>query len=298
MTRFATPDGMTRELSAITWKWFGMGAFVVAAALVVFALVGTKKGIVFFWWGRYTDWLRRSLRALHVFRPVEPIAGAQVAALLFVVALGAFDRLPYWYLMAAGIAAGPVLVIKRRLKDRITELDNQAGPFALTLANALKATPAIGNALDHVAHLMDGAVAQEFQLAVKETRLGRSLDEALAAVVVRAQSPKLATVLVSLLIGRQVGGNLVKTLETTAATLRELERLEGVLRQRTAEGRMQMWAMAIAPFLLCFAAYKLDNRYFEPLMQTGITGYVCVVGAMITYAGSLIAARKIISVDL
>jgi tight adherence protein B len=288
----------TRDLSALSWKWFAMAAFVIAAALVVFAMVGTKKGVVFFYWGKYTDYLRRRLRALHVFRPVEPIAGMQLAAMLTAVALGTFGRLPYWYAIVVAIAIGPVVVIERKTKQRIAELDAQAGPFALTLANALKATPAIGHALDHVAHLMDGAVAQEFQLALKETRLGRSLDEALQAVVTRAGSPKLAIVLVSLLIGRQVGGNLVKTLETTAATLRELERLEGVLRQRTAEGRMQMWAMAVAPFALCFAAWRLDHHYFEPLMSTGITGYVCVVGAMLTYCGSLIAARRIISVDL
>lgn len=288
----------TRELSAMTWKWFGLGAFVMTLSLIVFALVGTKRGILFYYWGKYTDYLRRKLRSLHIFRPVEPIAGAQITLLLFVTGLGAFGRLPYWYLIAAVITAGPAIWIERKVRARLMELDMQAGPFALTLANAMKATPALGHALDHVAHLMDGAVAQEFQLAIKETRLGRSLDEALGAVVTRAGSPKLATVLISLLIGRQVGGNLVKTLETTAATLRELERLEGVLRQRTAEGRMQMWAMAIAPFALCFGAYRLDNHYFEPLMATGMTGYLVVAGAMITYAGSLIAARKIISVDM
>lgn len=292
------PVGHSRELSALTWKWFGMGAFVLTAALVVFALVGTKRGILFYYWGKYTDYLRRKLRSLHIFRPVEPIAAAQVMLLLFVSGLGAFGKLPYWYLIAAAIAAGPAVWVERKVKARFAELEMQAAPFALTLANAMKATPALGHALDHVAHLMEGAVAQEFQLAIKETRLGRSLDEALAAVVTRAGSPKLATVLISLLIGRQVGGNLVKTLETTASTLRELERLEGVLRQRTAEGRMQMWAMAIAPFVLCAGAYKMDNHYFDPLMATGITGYVVVVGAMITYAGSLIAARKIISVDM
>lgn len=289
---------ITRDLSALSWKWFAMGAFTVALALVVFAMVGTKKGVVFFYWGKYTDYLRRRMRALHLFRPAEPIVGVQLMSILFCSGLGAFGRLPFWYVAVVAIAIGPAVVLERRTRKRIAELDAQAGSFALTLANALKATPAIGNALDHVAHLMDGAIAQEFQLALKETRLGRALDEALQTVVTRARSPKLATVLVSLLIGRQVGGNLIKTLETTAATLRELERLEGVLRQRTAEGRMQLWAMGIAPFALCVAAWRLDDRYFEPLMTNGITGYVCVGGAMITYCGSLIAARRIISVDL
>ncbi|MDB4940621.1 MAG: Flp pilus assembly protein TadB [Labilithrix sp.] len=287
-----------RQLGAVTWKYLAFGAALVAAALVLYALVGTPRGLVFVYWGKYTDYLRRRLRALHVFRPVEPIAAAQVGALLLVVAGGILVNLAYWYLFALVIAAAPIVVIERKTKERITELDNQAGPFALTLANALKATPAIGAALEHVTSLMHGPVCQEFQLALKETRLGRSLDDALGEVAIRARSQKLATVLVSLLIGRQLGGNLVKTLETTAATLRELERLEGVLRQRTAEGRMQIWAMAIAPFALCFGAYELENHYFDPLLTNGWLGYACIILAMVTYAGALVAARQIITVDL
>lgn len=288
----------SRELAAVVWKYVGFGAFALAAVLVIYATVGTPKGLVFFWLGKYTDYLRRRLRSLHVFKPVEPIVIGQISAVVAVMALGVFGRFPYWYVAEVVLIFVPAVVIEKKTRDRITELDTQAGPFALTLANALKATPSIGNALDHVASLMDGAVAQEFQLALKETRLGRSLDEALGAIVLRSRSPKLGTVLISLLIGRQVGGNLVKTLETTASTLRELERLEGVLRQRTAEGRMQMWAMVIAPFALCFGAYKMDKTFFEPLMTSGWVGYGVVIASMLTYAGSLIAARRILQVDL
>lgn len=288
----------TRQLSALTWKWLALGSFVIAAALVVFALVGSPKGIVFFYWGKYTDYLRRRMRSLHIFRPVEPIVMGQIAGVLVMLALGGLLDFPYWYLFVLAICLAPVVVIERKMKQRVASLEANAAPFALTLANGLKATPAIGKALEHVAGLMEGPVAQEFQLAIKETRLGRSLDEALAAVVQRAGSPKLGTVLIALLIGRQVGGNLIKTLETTASTLRELERLEGVLKQKTAEGRMQMWAMGLAPFILCYGSYKIDNKYFEPLMTNGWVGYGCIILSVIAYAGSLIAARKILTVDI
>ena len=287
-----------RALSAVTWKVAGFGAFAVAAVLVIYALVGTPRGMGFVWLGRYTDYLRRRLRSLHVFRPVAPIVVGQVSALLAIATLATFGRLPYGYVLAVLVVAAPAIVIEHRVKRRVAELDASASPFSLTLANALKATPSIGNALDHVASLMDGPVTEELQLALKETRLGRSLDEALAAIVVRSRSPKLGTVIISLLIGRQVGGNLGKTLETTAATLRELERLEGVLRQRTAEGRMQLWAMVIAPFALSFGAYEMDKTFFEPLMTTGWLGHGVVLVSMLTYAGSLVAARRILQVDL
>ncbi|MBX3191215.1 MAG: type II secretion system F family protein [Labilithrix sp.] len=289
---------MIPTLAAIVWKWAAYGGFACTAAALVFAAVGHRRGLAYALWGRYTGYLGARMRALHVFTPVSPIAATQLAGVLLAITLGAFGKLPFWYLAVALIAGAPALVIERRLRKRVEKLDAQAGAFALTLANAMKATPSMGQAVEHVAALMDGPVAQEMQLAMKEVRLGKTFNEALVDIVPRCGSTKLGTVIISLLIGRQLGGNVITTLDTTATTLRELERLDGVLRQRTAEGRMQLYAMMLAPFVLGYGAYKVDARYFEPLLTNGLLGHLCIAGAAIGYAAALIAARRIITVDL
>ena len=59
--------------------------------------------------------------------------------------------------------------------------------------------------------------------------------------------------------GRQVGGNLPKVLETTAHTLREMKRLEGVIRTKTADGRMQLWVIGAN----CDTAADTPNSYYR-----------------------------------
>ena len=176
-------------------------------------------------------------------------------------------------------------------------LDRQADGFALALSNSLKSTASLGAAVETAAHLMDGPTAEEIQLAVKETRVGRSLAEALEAVGARAGSRKLAIVLAAVLIAREIGGNLPKVLDTTASTLREMERLEGVVRQKTAEGRMQMWGLSLAPVVLCYCLYKVEPTYFEPLMTTTI-GHLIAFAALLLYVAGLLVARKMLVVDI
>jgi len=274
-----------------------MASGVVSAGLLVYFMVGSQRGAYHILWGRYMAYLTRRLRRLHNFDAAPKIATAQVAILFVLGTLILFRALNYWYLFIAVACFAPALVIERRIRERIARLDQQADGFCLALANALKSTASVGAAIDTAAHLMDGPAAQEMTLAVKETRLGRSLAEALEAVGPRAGSRKLAIVLAAVLIGRQVGGNLPKVLDTTATTLREMERLEGVVRQKTADGRMQMWALSLAPIVICGSIHRLDRTYFDPLTTTTV-GYIIAIVALVAYIAGLLVARKVLAVDI
>lgn len=284
-------------LAANVWMGITIACAAVVAAAVVVVLVGNERGIFFVVWGRYLAHLTQRLRRLHVFRPAAPIAQAQLALLFVVLAAAAFDVLPYWYAVIVVLAPAPALVLEHLAQKRIAMLDRQADAFCLALANALKSTPSIGAAIETVAAMMTGPVHEELELAVKETKVGRSLAEALEAVGPRAGSHRVATVLAAVLIGRQVGGNLPAVLDTTATTLREMERLEGVLRQKTATGRMQLWGLTIAPIVICTAIHKADPHFFDPL-RTQTVGYYVVAAAVTLYVVGILLARKVMAVSL
>ena len=282
---------------AEVWRYIGFGSGLVSAALLVFFMVGTPRGAFFVGWGRYLAYLTGRLRRLHVFEPASRIANAQLALIFAVTLLATLHLCPYWYVLVLLIGVVPALVLERRTRQRIARLDMQADAFCLALANALKSTASVGAAIETAVGLMDGPAHEELERAVKETRLGRSLAEALEAVGPRAGSRKLGIVLAAVLIGRQVGGNLPTVLDTTATTLREMERLEGVVRQKTADGRMQMWALSLAPIIICGAIHQLDPTYFEPLTSS-MVGYLASAVATILYVSGLIVARKVLQVDI
>jgi tight adherence protein B len=101
----------------------------------------------------------------------------------------------------------------------------------------------------------------------------------------------------TLLIGRQTGGDLPKILERSAATLREMARLEGVVRTKTAEGKSQAWVLGAMPFVMVIVLQSMDPNWLKPLW-TSFIGYVLMFAAGILWIFAIIAARKILNVDI
>ena len=127
-------------------------------------------------------------------------------------------------------------------------------------------------------------------------RVGSTLDQAVLFMAGRIGSRRVDSAL-SALIGRQIGGNLPKILDTTAGSLREMARLEGVVRTKTAEGKAQLWVLAVFPIVLMLAFNAVKDGYFDPLTQS-VTGYVVVTMALVFWVASLVVARRILDVDI
>ncbi|MGH7330906.1 MAG: type II secretion system F family protein, partial [Polyangiaceae bacterium] len=138
---------------------------------------------------------------------------------------------------------------------------------------------------------------QEVDLCLKEMKVGSTLEQALIHMASRIGSRQVDTALSAVLIGRQVGGNLPKVLEQVATSLREMARLEGVLRTKTAEGKMQLYVLGALPLVLFMAMNYMFPGYFIPMTKS-IGGQVVLFAAGIMWLSALVMARKILSVDL
>jgi tight adherence protein B len=135
------------------------------------------------------------------------------------------------------------------------------------------------------------------ELAIKEMRVGSTLDQALLLMASRIGSRQVDSALSSLLIGRQVGGNLPKILDGTAASLREMARLEAVVKTKTAEGKAQLGLLAVFPLGLVVVFDTVKQDYFAPLTQS-VPGFIIIGISGICWISSLVIARKIVNVDV
>jgi len=220
--------------------------------------------------------------------------GLLAVALLALAAAG-----PNRWLLGAVVlvVAAPVLWLGRLGKKRREEIDRQLNTFATALANALRASPSLGKALKRMEEVVSGPLAEELSIVLKELRLGATVDQALLNLNGRVGSAQLDVIVCSLLIGRQVGGRLPDVLESTASSLREMERMEGVLRSKTSESKGQLAVMALAPPLIFVIFDNLKEGYFEPLTES-FAGYVlCAVG-IACWGLSVVLARAILSVEV
>jgi tight adherence protein B len=284
-------------LAAIPLRWLAVtGGSLLSAGMfgVSWWVLRTPDSLPRALWARYVAFLDAKLRVL--FSPVQGarVALAQLAALGALVAVQILAR-PSWTVLAAAVVAfAPAIVLARKCAKRKRGIEAQLNGFTLGLVHALKAAPSVANAFQTMVDLTAQPMQSEIAYAVKAMRLGASLDQALLLMASRIGSPDFDAIASSMLIGRNVGGDLPTVLEATAGALREMSRLEQVVRVKTAEGKAQLWVLAIFPLFLIFGLGTLMPSYFDVLFES-LTGYVLAGISVACWGGSIVVARRIIN---
>jgi tight adherence protein B len=289
----------TDDVATATLKYGSSALLVLAAFLGTFAIVASPDSLLGRYWARYAVSLESKLQRMYIWTSGTVIAVAQVVGIVASLGMALAFKLPAWVVVAllATLAFGPMLWIERMRQERVRAIEAQTDGFLVAMANALKSTPSIGDAFKSVAGLVRDPLRQEIATALKEIRFGATLDQALGLMAARVGSSQFDSALSCILIGRQVGGNLPKILDSTAGSLREMSRLEGVVRTKTADGKMQAWVLAVMPLFMVFALSMATPGYFDPMTKTAI-GLALTAVAVLFWAGSIITARKVLSVDL
>jgi tight adherence protein B len=285
-------------VSALLLSKLGAVALLgVAAFSAAFVIARDRQSLPYRYWGLYVAYLERKLRNMFMSTRGDYIALGQLCAMFVVAGAGVRWDIPFWWVLVLLVGVLPAYHIERLRKARIKLIESKMDSFVLTLANALKATPSIGNALMYAQPLVMPPMNQELALALKEVRVGNTVDQALLNMSGRIRSTQLDAALAGVLIGRQVGGDLPKILETTANTLREMARLQGVLRAKTAEGKLQVLVLAVVPAFLVFGFDMVKPGYFVPLTES-VIGWVLVVISTVLWLIALILARQVLKVDV
>jgi tight adherence protein B len=245
----------------------------------------------------YAHSLDRNLRYLQSPLGARRLMLAQLLLISGFVLVATFGRTPWPIVLAAVAFLAPKWWLERAARQRTARIDAQLDTFMLALANALRANPALPAALAVTAGLIAAPLSRELALVTNENRLGVALDQALRHMAARVGSPAVSAAIAILRIARATGGDLSRTLEEAAASLREMARLEGVVRTKTAEGRAQTLVIAVVPLLLVAALNELDPQLLRPLWTTG-SGQLIAVAAFALWGAALLLARSIVAVDV
>ncbi len=287
---------MTWALSPLLMRHGGIVLVALGIGIIAYDTLSGDT-ILTRYYRQYIASLNRHLRLLFLSGSGERIAAIQLVLAAVMTGLGMWLAIPYWYAGVALVALGPSIHLQRKRKEHISKLEAQVDGFILGLANALKTVPSPSAAVASLAPILPAPMQQEIDRLLKEMRVGSSLEQALLNMTGRLRSTELDAALSSLLIGLQVGGNLPHVLETTAATIREMNRLQGVVKTKTAEARAQLWVLAVFPFVISYIFVLVDPEYFTPL-QTTFVGSLITGVALILWLAALLVARRVLKVDL
>ncbi len=282
------------------WTLVGwLAALLVAGGVgaVVYMMVTDKTGAPYKAFMKHADALERLVKLQYMPTTGLKIATQQLGAIVGSAVLGLLLGEPLLLLVTLLAAVAPKAYLEGQLEKRRRSIDDVLDTFLVALANALKVSPSLGDALRSTAILIRGPIKDDVEYTLKEYNLGTPLDQALMNMSVRIDSRTFSSAMATLLIGRQTGGDLPKILERSAATLREMSRLEGVVRTKTAEGKSQAYVLGAMPFAMIIALQALDPMWLKPLWSNFI-GYILVGIAGAFWLAAIVLARKILNVDV
>jgi tight adherence protein B len=246
---------------------------------------------------RYVQYLDGRLRRLFLPQHGKVIAIGQLSGLLITLAAALATRDPFALVLVPFVALGPHLYLARMEAQKLVRIDAKVDAFTVALSNALRATPNVARALATVVTTMPAPLSQELELTLRDMRVGSTLDQALTDLSARVGSTTLDSTISALLIGRRVGGNVPEILAQTGASVREMSRLQAVLRAKTADGRVQAMVLAIFPIGVVVIFDMLSPGYFAPLTTTA-TGTMIMALAGAFWLAALLLSRKIMKVEL
>jgi tight adherence protein B len=189
----------------------------------------------------------------------------------------------------------PLAALKLLAQRRTKAFDRQLPDVLATIASTLRAGHGLRTALRAIADDAAAPSSEEFTRVLGEERLGRPLDQAIAAMCERIGSPDLEYVATAVNVQSQTGGSLAGLFDTLSETVRERQRHARKVKALTSLGRMSASVLVAMPIALGALMTLLSPSYMAPLYTTS-GGHVLIGVCLTSMSIGALFLKKIVSV--
>jgi tight adherence protein B len=195
------------------------------------------------------------------------------------------------------VAFIPGYWVRRLKRNRLDLFEKQLPDALLMISGGMRAGASLAVALESMVKEQKPPLAQEFDLMLREQRLGLDFDTALSNMEKRMPLPDLILLATAMKITREVGGNFAEILESLSKTLRRKHEMEGKIKALTAQGKMQGIVMSLLPIFLLLVLTWMEPEAMSPLYDT-LYGWAVLLVVGIMIAAGYFAIKKIVSIDV
>jgi tight adherence protein B len=193
------------------------------------------------------------------------------------------------------VLPGPVLKILRR--RRIAKLESQLVGGIQQLSAAVRAGLNLVQAMQMIARDGPRPIRQEFRHLLREYEYGVPLDESMSNAAARIGSGDYRLLFSALQTHRERGGDLGKTLDEIAASIREIQRLEKRVETLTAQGRTTARWLGAMPVVVLGVMFVIQKSYVVGLFASGMGQFIIGLIIVLNVVGFL-WIRKIMAIDI
>lgn len=270
----------------------------VAALCLALAVSREASDLMGFYRRKFTSNANQELAEMFIFMDTSQLFMINIAALIL-IPIGVHALFQLW-VVTAGVFVVllivPGAVWARMRKKRLAKFEEQLPDVFMMLTSSLQAGASMNMALADVVKQSPAPASQELGLLVKRMRLGVTLEDSLIELERRIPLQSFIMASSAIRISREVGGNLVETIQSMAETLRRKKTMEGKIDSLTAQGRAQGTFMAMLPIALAVLLSFLEPEAMRKLYTTREGLMVLAVMIFMQIMG-FVFIRKITDID-
>jgi tight adherence protein B len=284
-----------------------------ASAYVTISLVACAAAVLLLAWavGRSMPALGRSqarsfqgqmhtaLRAIAMPLDVRMLWVAHLLLVVLVAGLTAWltASLLWVVVVTAVLGAIPRLVLQQLRKRYLNAIRAQLPDAMRLMAAGLQSGAALWTVLDLHARELPEPLRSEFEIMLREQRLGLSLDHSLSGLQTRCPLEDTRLLVAVLRMGYASGAGLGEALSGLAQTTRQRIDLENKMAALTAQGRLQAIVMACLPLALLGMLRLVDPPSAALLLDTS-AGHLALFTALVLQTLGFLIIRRIVQVPI
>lgn len=214
----------------------------------------------------------------------------------FVFGINLFDLLIGIVLGIVGYMI-PRQWVNGRRKKRADHINAQLVDMLGMCSNSLKSGYGLMQSFEFAGRQLPDPLGLEIRRMLRESTLGLSAEQALAALGHRLDSRDMDMVLTAINIQRSVGGNLAEILDKVAFTMRERERIRGEIATLTAQQKMTGIVIGGLPIFM-FVIFMLINPDYMSLLFTTTAGRGMMISGVVMEVMGYFTIQRIMAIEI
>jgi len=191
----------------------------------------------------------------------------------------------------------PAQWVSGRRKKRLDRINGQLVDLLGMTSNSLKSGYGLMQGFEFSSKQLPDPLGQEVRRMLRESTLGMSGEQALAALGDRISSKDMDMVITAINIQRAVGGNLAEILDNVAHTMRERERIRGEIETLTSQQKMTGIVIGLLPVFMFLIFMVINPDYMSLLFQT-TAGRLIIAGSIVMEVMGYFMIKRIMAIEV
>ena len=255
------------DIRTEAWAILALVTAFVGITLIVFSILRLLSRGVRSYEEKYVIGATKTLDAMYLTITRQQVLYLSLlsALVVFILVSVSISSVILGGVLGALAFLTPIVAIRVLKWRRDLKFGEQLVDGLIAMGNALRVGRSLTDGFNLLAAEMDNPMGQEMRLLTQEIRLGVSLEDALNHLHERMPGEDLDILITSILISREVGGNLAEIFDNIADTIRDRHRIEGKIRSLTAQGKLQGAIIAILPVIIGVFLNAWSPRLMRPM---------------------------------